>query len=97
MRISKQKSFRLSMGNYGERAEWGASVTFDHQDLGYTDDEWVAHVKEVGHEAAVDELVEAVEDELANHLDDDVKHAVELREHNENDASVFGRNTRVNW
>lgn len=38
MRISRTRSIKVNMGNY-ESFEFGASVTMDHNDLGYSDEE----------------------------------------------------------
>lgn len=59
MRISRTRSFRVELGNY-EKADVSVSVTVDHFDLGYTDDEWRSVMADGG------EAADRAEDELEN-------------------------------
>ena len=48
MRISRTRQLTINMGNYGERYQAGATVTLDHQDLGYSNEQWAEVVQEEG-------------------------------------------------
>lgn len=79
MRVSRTRSLRVNMGNYGERYEFGASVTLDHADLGYDDEQWLAHVRDVGEEAAGEEILAVVMDQLGAALEGDLREALERK------------------
>lgn len=74
MQFSGTRKFIANLGNYGEKYEASRSVTMSHIDLGYTDEEWLDHVQDVGTEAAflelADEVMDAVNDEIADELEE---------------------------
>lgn len=71
------------MGNYGERIEPSVRVALHHHDLGYTDEEWIEHVKEVGTRKASEELEDEVMAIIARDLGEEVKEALALRDPDE--------------
>lgn len=66
MRISRTRSYRVDMPNY-ERLDISASATVDHQDLGYTDEEWTSVMG--GPERQAGEAVSDLEDYCLKLLD----------------------------
>lgn len=61
MQYSLGRDFRINFGDY-EGTNVNGHVVIKHTDLGYTDQQWSEHVKEVGYAAAFEEL-KAVADE----------------------------------
>lgn len=74
MQVSGTRKFVANLGNYGEKYEASRSVTMSHIDLGYTDEEWLEHVKDVGTDKAylelADTVMEFVNDEISEELDE---------------------------
>lgn len=83
MRISRTRSLRVNMGGYGEKYEFGASVTLDHTDVGWTDEDWCEHVRDVGATAASEEIEEVVMTILGNTLVGEMREALELKDPDE--------------
>lgn len=71
------------MGNYGERIEPSVRVALHHHDLGYTDEEWIEHVREVGTIKASEELEDKVMAIIARDLAREVQEALDLRDPDE--------------
>lgn len=71
------------MGNYGERIEPSVRVALHHHDLGYTDEEWIEHVREVGTIEASLELEDKVMAIIARDLGAEVQEALDLRDPDE--------------
>ncbi len=71
------------MGNYGERIEPSARVALHHHDLGYTDEEWIEHVKDVGTLKASEELEDKVMTLISRYLEGEIQEALELRDPDE--------------
>lgn len=80
MQVSGTRKFVANLGNYGERYEASRSVTADHSDLGYTNDEWFEHVQEVGSEAACEELADFVMEQVNAELEGELEEANALRD-----------------
>lgn len=74
MQVSGTRKFVANLGNYGEKYEASRSVTMSHIDLGFTDEEWLDHVKEVGTKQSfldiADEVMDAVNEEIADELEE---------------------------
>ncbi len=71
------------MGNYGERIEPSARAALHHHDLGYTDEEWIEHVKEVGTLEAAEELEDMVMELIKRQLAPEIQEALDLRDPDE--------------
>ena len=83
MQVSGTRRFVANLGNYGERYEASRSVTMHHIDLGYTDEEWLEHVREFGTHKAFLELADAVMEEVNDEIADEVAEADRLRDPDE--------------
>lgn len=55
MKATLGRQFRVNTGNYGH-AQTFVSVSYEPADLGFTHEEWIEHIKEVGTAAAAEEL-----------------------------------------
>lgn len=73
MRISRTRQFKANMSQY-EHFQFGATVTLDHNDLGYTDDE----ARKMDHTDLAAEINEAVMTLLDNYLGTEIEEAREL-------------------
>lgn len=80
MQVSGTRKFVANLGNYGEKYEASRSITMSHQDLGYTDEEWFDHVKDVGTEAACIELSDVVMEQVTEEIKGELEEANELRD-----------------
>lgn len=80
MQVSGTRKFVANLGNYGERYEASRSITMSHEDLGYTDEEWFEHVKDVGTEAACIELSDVVMEEVTEEIRGELEEANDLRD-----------------
>ena len=80
MQVSGTRRFVANLGNYGEKYEASRSVTMHHVDLGYSDEEWLEHVREVGTHEAFLELADTVMDEVNAELADEIDEADRLRD-----------------
>jgi hypothetical protein len=83
MQVSGTRKFIANLGNYGEKYEASRSVTMSHMDLGYTDEEWLEHVREVGTREAFSELADTVMDEVNDEIADELEEADRLRDPDE--------------
>lgn len=83
MIIDRRRGLRISMGNYGERIEPSVRVALHHHDLGYTDEEWIEHVKEVGTLKASVELEDKVMSIISRDLGAEIQEALDLRDPDE--------------
>lgn len=72
MRLSRSKHYKVNMGNY-EHVEFGSSVTIDHTDLGFSDEEVAKDP-----DGAMKELKTACEDYLQDQLAEEIKDAADL-------------------
>ncbi|MCA1783610.1 MAG: hypothetical protein ABR616_15730 [Dermatophilaceae bacterium] len=83
MQVSGTRAFKASLGNYGEKYEASRSVTAHHIDLGYTDEEWLEHVRDVGTHEAFLELADFVMEEVNDEIADEIEEADRLRDPSE--------------
>lgn len=83
MQFSGTRKFVANLGNWGEKYEASRSITMSHQDLGYSDEEWLEHVREVGTHEALLELGDAVMDEVTEEILGEVEEANALRDQDE--------------
>ena len=83
MQVSGTRGFVANLGNYGERYNAQRTVTMNHIDLGFTDEEWQQHVREVGTRQAFVDLADAVMDAVNEEVEMDLAEADRLRDPDE--------------
>lgn len=83
MQVSGTRKFVANLGNYGERYEASRTITFSHQDLGFSDEEWLEHVKKEGTEQCLEMISDAVMEAVNDELEGELEEANELRDPSE--------------
>jgi len=83
MQVSGTRKFVANLGNYGEKYEASRSVTMNHTDLGFTDEEWIDHIREVGTRQGFVDLADAVMDAVNEEIADELEEADRLRDPDE--------------
>lgn len=73
MRISRTRHFKISMGNY-ESYDFGCTVTIDHSDLGYTDED----ARDIDFYVLTSELSDKCMEVLNEQLAEEIKEAAQL-------------------
>lgn len=87
MKITRTRMFRVNMGNWGEKYEFGSSVTVSHNDLGYSDEEWAEDANDEGtREELVETLKEFAEEILAEQIREELEDA---RDNKSSDSDSF--------
>lgn len=74
MRLSDTRAYRVDLPNY-ERMDFSASATVDHNDLGYTDVEWLDLMR--GPDAEADKAVSDLRRYLRKLLDIEIEDHIE--------------------
>lgn len=77
MKITRSRSRRVNDGNYGY-VEFFCSVTLDHQDLGYSDEEWLDLVKEKGTRYCIDAITDKVTEEMEEAVSEEAAAALDM-------------------
>ena len=83
MRLSRSRELTINMGNYGERYRAGATVTLDHQDLGYSDEEWAEKTAREGPKKCFEELHVTALDLVNEQLELEIIEAHRVRDSDE--------------
>ena len=83
MKVSRTRQVTINMGGYGERYQAGATATYTHNDLGYSDEEWAEKAKREGTEALFAELNDAVLAAVNAELEVEVAEAMRIRDADE--------------
>jgi len=81
--ISRTRRVIINMGNYGERYEAGATASLSHQDLGYSDEEWLERIADIGPEEAFKDLNATTLKLVNEQLAIEVSEALEIRDSDE--------------
>lgn len=84
MKITRTRMFKVNMGNWGEKYEFGASVTVSHADLGYSDEEWA---EDANDESTREELVESLKEFAEAILADQIREELEDAQDNKSSDS----------
>jgi hypothetical protein len=91
MKVSRTSSYRVNLP-YFERREISNTVTVDHIDLGYTDEEWAEGMRDENKTAQQEKELLQYADEMLGRVE---KADLDwVRQHCEPDRSVFGTDSR---
>jgi hypothetical protein len=77
--ITRSRSFKANLGNY-EAFDVFVSIGVNHQDLGYTDEEWREEMDGSGADAAIQELRLLAELHLSQQIRTEIENINKLRE-----------------
>ena len=78
MRISRTRHLKTNLGNY-ESFDFGASVTYEHGDLGYTDED-IVEMTQKERNAVRAEIRQMVDDDLDEMLAEEIRGARDVTE-----------------